>query len=49
MIDLAIHKAITKKCKVDLVSKFMSEVTTTKLSHQMNPHFWKVVAKSYCI
>ena len=29
-----------------LALKFTFEVITTKLFHQMNPHFWQVVAKS---
>ena len=43
---LTAHKVITKSCKIGLASKFTFEVITTKLSNQMNPCFWQVIAKS---
>ena len=35
-----------KSCKIGLRQKFIFEVITTKLSHQMSPYFWQVVAKT---
>ena len=49
VIFLIAEKAITKSCKPSVTSKFMFEVITTKLSHELNQRFWQVVATSYGI
>ena len=43
---LTTHKAIAKSCKIGLTSTFTFKAITTRLSHQMYPHFLQVVAKS---